>query len=94
MKQLTLALVSGMALTLASPVLASGSMGGGSQSAQLGQRVYMQKIACSGCLFADGLKSRDQVNAALAKIENGEIKMSGAEKKAVTAFIGRRFKGL
>ncbi len=94
MKQLTLVLVSGMAFALASPVLASGSMGGGSQSAQLGQRVYMQKIACSGCPFAGGLKSRDQVDAALAKIESGEIKMSGGEKKAVATFISRRFKGL
>ena len=94
MKRLTLALVSGAMLTLTAPAFASGSMGGGAQSAQLGQRVYMQKIACSGCPFAGGLKSREQVNAALAKIESGEIRMSGAEKKAVTAFISRRFKGL
>jgi hypothetical protein len=94
MKYITVAIISSAALALASPVLASGSMGGGSQSGQLGQKVYLQKVACSACPFAGGLKTRDQVKMALAKIESGEIKMTGSEKKAVTAFINRRFKGL
>jgi hypothetical protein len=94
MKYIAIAIISSATLALASPVLASGSMGGGAPGGQLGQKVYMQKVACSGCPFAGGLKTRDQVNMALAKIDSGEIKMSGSEKKAVTAFINRRFKGL
>ncbi len=84
----------GVLLALASPVLASGSMGGGAQSGQLGQKVYLQKIACSGCPFAGGIKTRDQRSMALAKIASGEIKMTGSEMKAVSTFINRRFKGL
>ncbi len=94
MKYIAIAIMSAAALALASPVLASGSMGGGAPGGQLGQKVYTQKIACSGCPFAGGIKTRDQVNMALAKINSGEIKMNGSEKKAVTAFINRRFKGL
>lgn len=94
MKYSVFAIISGATLALASPVLASGSMGGSAPGGQLGQKVYMQKVACSGCPFAGGLKTRDQVNMALAKINSGEIKMSGSEKKAVTAFINRRFKEL
>jgi hypothetical protein len=94
MKYKAIAIIASAALALTSPALASGSMGGSSPGGQLGQKVYMQKVACSGCPFAGGLKTRDQVKMALAKIDSGEIKMSGSEKKAVTAFITRRFKGL
>lgn len=81
-------------LAVASPALASGSMGGGEPSIPLGQRVYMKKIVCSSCPFAGGLKTRDQVEMAIAKISSGEISMSGAEKNAVITFINRRFRGL
>lgn len=94
MKKLSLFVLGGAALAFASPAFASGSMGGGAQSAQLGQKVYMQKVACSGCIFAGGIKTRAQRDMALAKIASGEIKMSGSEMKAVTTFINRRFKGL
>ncbi len=94
MRTLAIALVSGATLTLASPALASGSMGGSAPGGQLGQKVYLQKVACSGCPFAGGITTRDQKNMALSKISNGEIKLSGAEMKAVTTFINRRFKGL
>ncbi len=93
MKKLSLFAFS-LTCALASPAFASGSMGGAAPNAQLGQKVYMQKIACTGCLFSGGIKTRDQVNMALAKINSGEIKMSGTEKKAVTSYINRRFKAL
>ncbi len=94
MIKLAFVVFGGATLALVSPVLASGSMGGGAQSGQLGQKVYMQKVACSGCLFSGGIKTRDQKNMALTKIQSGEIKMTGSEMKAVTTFINRRFKGL
>lgn len=94
MKILAMTLMGCCALAFASPLFASGSMGGGAPGGQLGQKVYMQKIACSGCMFAGGIKTRDQVSMVLAKINSGEIKLSGSEKKAVSAFINRRFKGL
>lgn len=94
MRNLAIVFFCGVTLALTSPVLASGSMGGGAPGGQMGQKVYMQKVACSGCPFAGGIKTREQVNMALAKIDSGEIKMSASEKKAVTAFIDRRFKEL
>ncbi len=94
MRKLAFFVLGGATLALASPAFASGSMSGGAQSGQLGQKVYMQKVACSGCPFAGGIKTRDQKTMALTKIESGEIKLNGSEMKAVTTFINRRFKGL
>ncbi len=94
MIKLAFVILSSATFALASPALASGSMGGGAQSGQLGQKVYMQKVACSGCPFAGGIKTSDQKNMALTKISSGEIKMNASEMKAVKMFINRRFKGL
>lgn len=93
MKISALSLVGIASLALASPVFASGTVGGGSQDAQLGQKVYTQKITCGTCMYPGGIKDVAQAKQALMKIENGEIKLNKAEKKAVTSFIKRRFKG-
>jgi hypothetical protein len=89
MKYRAIMMMGSALLAFASPAFASGSMGGGSPSVPLGQRVYMKEIACSACAFAGGLKTRDQVDMALAKINSGEISL-----KAVITFINRRFRGL
>ncbi len=84
----------GVALMFASSAFASGSASAGAPDGQLGQKVYLQKVACSTCPFSGGIKTRGQKNTALTKISNGKIKMSASEKKAVTAFINSRFKKL
>jgi len=94
MKNSVLAILSCAAVALASSALASGSTASAAPVGQLGQRVYQQKVACTDCAFAGGIKTRDQLTMALAKIESGEIEMSDAEKEAVTVFINGRFKGL
>jgi hypothetical protein len=93
MKFSALSLVGIASLALASPLLASGTVGGGSQGAQMGQKVYTQKITCGTCMYPGGIKDVAQAKQALMKIENGDIKLSMSEKKAVTSFIKRRFKG-
>lgn len=87
-------LASCVTFALATPAFASGSLGGALQGRQLGQKVFTQKVACPRCPYAGGLKTRDQVSAAIAQIEKGEIKMSGSERRAVIEFINRRFKRL
>jgi hypothetical protein len=87
------------ALALASlapiaPAIASGSMGGGTNSGmKLGQSVYARKIACKSCKFPGGLKGQDQVRSAISMIDNGQIALSAAEAKAVKDYINKRFKG-
>ena len=93
MKFNTLKIIGFASLALATPVLASGTVGGSAQGAQMGQKVYMQKVACSTCMYPGGIQDVMQAKQALMKINNGDIKMNNAEKKAVTMFIKRRFKG-
>ncbi len=87
------------ALVTAAPlasVQASGSIGGGgAQSAmRLGQSVYARKIACKNCKFPGGLRGDAQVMSAVAMIDSGQIALSAPEKRAVTSFINKRFKGM
>lgn len=93
-----LAMATATALVAVAPlasVHASGSIGGGAQSGmRLGQSVYARKIACNSCKFPGGLRDDAQVMSAKAMIESGEIMLSATEKRAVVAFINKRFKGM
>lgn len=77
----------------ASAAFASGSVGGGASASRLGQTVYARKISCSGCPFAGGLKTPEQVRSATQMIDSGQIVMSDAERRAVKEYIVKRFKG-
>ncbi len=80
-------------ISFSTPVLASGTVSAGGQGMDAGQKIYMQKITCSSCPYAGGVQDMAQAKQALSKISSGEIKLKDAEKKAVTKFIKRRFKG-
>jgi hypothetical protein len=83
-----------LSLTPLAPAIASGSMGGGASSGmKLGQSTYARKISCKSCKFPGGLKGQEQVNSAIAMIDNGQIALSAAERKAVKDYISKRFKG-
>ncbi|MCJ2185812.1 hypothetical protein [Novosphingobium beihaiensis] len=73
---------------------ASGSIGGGANQNPLrvGQGIYVKKIACKSCAYPGGLKSPQAVSEALGKISSGAIALSDSERKAVTAYINKRFK--
>ncbi len=83
-----------LSITPLAPAIASGSMGSGASSGmKLGQSTYARKISCKSCKFPGGLKNQEQVASAVAMIDNGQIALSAAERKAVKEYISKRFKG-
>ena len=57
-----------------------------------GKSIYMMKIACDSCPVAGGVNDKAAAMALVTRIDSGELKLSGAEKRRVKAYLDDRFK--
>lgn len=76
------------------PAFASGTVSGagGADAYARGKAVFARKLTCESCPFATGIETADLAQSALKRIESGEFGLDDGERKAVRAFIERRFR--
>jgi hypothetical protein len=97
LKPLFAALMLG-ALSAATGLHASGSIGGSAPRAQggkaytMGKSVYIKKIACSQCKVPGGVSNASDAQVLVKRIEANEFSLTSQEQLDVGKYLARRFK--
>jgi hypothetical protein len=56
-----------------------------------GRYIYKRQLACKKCAYPGGIKSQEQADEAIGRINSGEIVMPQDKKDAVVSFLQNRF---